>query len=83
MTAEVFGIKYHKQSRDNYADIKDEREVALGETKCYLDRVHTVEGTKKPSANTPANTSRPSKSVKDGYQYPVSSRRSDGNAAKK
>ena len=82
MTAQVFGIKYHKQSRDNYAEIKEEREVKLGETKSYLDRVHSVEGTRTPSANTPANISRRSKSVEDGYKYPVSSRRSDGNAAK-
>ena len=80
MTAEVFGIDYHRRSREKYAAIRAEREVVLGETKCFIDRVSSeagdVEATAKES--TPIRTVE---AIPDGYVFPVSSVRSEKAAA--
>jgi len=78
MTAEVFGIGYHKRSREKYADIKADREVALGETKCFNDRVSSVEGKTEvvSKESTPIRQLQPPPA-----SMPVGSWRSEKSAA--
>ena len=80
MTAEQFSIGYHKRSRDKYAAIRAEREVALGDSKSFCDRVSSVEGKAEASASkesTPIRQLQPPPMT----AMPVGSWRSEKSAA--
>ena len=78
MTAEQFSIGYHKRSRDKYAEIKAEREVALGDTKSFNDRVSSVEG----KAEAVSKESTPIRQLQPPpASMPVGSWRSEKSAA--
>jgi len=78
MSAEVFKIGYQQKSRDRYADIKAERDVRLGDTKSFNDRVSSVEGKTDPISKE----STPIRALQQppAAAMPVSSRRSEKSA---
>ncbi len=75
MTSEVFGIDYHRRSREKYEAIRAEREVALGNTKSFCDRVSSKEGKTDPISKE----STPIRALQTPpvTALPVGSRRSD------